>query len=229
MLLNQRAGCNFETRMNILLAAATAKEIEPFFEYYRNQKILRDIDILVTGIGLTSTTYHLLKQLQLKRPIVVIQAGVAGAFHKKIPLGKVVAVKKDNIADQGVVEYKKLKSIFDLELAPHDQFPYSKRWLVNSGKLLKDLSLEKVNAISVNEVTTSGDKIRLYKKKFRPDIETMEGAALHYVCLMEKLPFLQLRGISNYVAERDKKKWEMKKAIRNLNRELIHTIESLFN
>ena len=52
--------------MNILLAAATAKEIEPFFEYYRNTKRLQDIDVLITGIGLTSTTYHLLKQIQLK-------------------------------------------------------------------------------------------------------------------------------------------------------------------
>jgi futalosine hydrolase len=35
----------------------------------------------------------------------------------------------------------------------------------------------------------------------------MEGAALHYTCLMEKIPFMQLRSISNYIAERDKSKW----------------------
>ena len=66
--------------MDILLIAATAKEIEPFFEYYRNTKKTQNIDILITGIGLTATTYRLLKQLQLKRPALVIQAGVAGCF-----------------------------------------------------------------------------------------------------------------------------------------------------
>ena len=45
----------------------------------------------------------------------------------------------------------------------------------------------------------------------------MEGAALHYTCLMEKIPFIQLRSISNYIAERDKTKWDMKRSIINLN------------
>ena len=51
-----------------------------------------------------------------------------------------------------------------------------------------------------------------YENKFLPVIESMEGAALHYVCLMEKIPFLQIRSISNYIGERDKKKWNMKDA-----------------
>jgi futalosine hydrolase len=211
--------------MNILLVAATAKEIEPFFEYYRNTKRPQNIDILITGIGLTSATYHLLKQIQLKKPRLIIQAGVAGCFDKKIPLGKVVAVKKETIADQGVIEFKKLKTIFDLELMPHDQFPYIKGWLVNKSKILNELAIEKVNAISVNEITTSAEKIKLYKKRFNPAIESMEGSALHYVCLMEKVPFIQIRGISNYIAERNKEKWKMKKAIKNLNKELIRLVE----
>jgi futalosine hydrolase len=49
----------------------------------------------------------------------------------------------------------------------------------------------------------------------------MEGAALHYVARMEKIPFIQLRSMSNYIAERNKKKWNMKEAIRNLNEELV--------
>ena len=70
----------------------------------------QNIDILITGIGLTATTYCLLKQLQLKRPDLVIQAGVAGCFDKKIPLGTVVAVKKETIADQSVIELKKAEN-----------------------------------------------------------------------------------------------------------------------
>ena len=49
----------------------------------------------------------------------------------------------------------------------------------------------------------------------------MEGAALHYVCLQEKVPFIQLRAISNYVGERDKSKWKMQEAITNLHNELL--------
>ena len=213
--------------MNILLVAATAKEIAPFFDYYSTTKKPGDIDILITGIGLTATTYHILKQVNLKRPDLVIQAGVAGCFDRKMSLGSVVVIKKEAIADQSVIELKKMKTLFDLQLVPENQFPFTKGWLENNHSILKKTRLRKVNAISVNEITTSTQKIEFYEKAFQPVTESMEGAALHYTCLMEKIPFIQIRSISNYIAERDKKKWEMKKSIIDLNKELIKFIESI--
>ncbi len=213
--------------MNILLIAATAKEIEPFLEYHRNSKRLQDTDILITGIGLTAATYHLLKQIHLKRPDLVIQAGVAGCFDKKIPLGTVVAVKKETIADQSVIELRKLRTLFDLELLPHDQFPFTNGWLENKHDILKNSKLKKVNAISVNEITTAKHRVKFYNDSFGPVTESMEGAALHYTCLMEKIPFIQVRSISNYIAERDKKKWDMQKSIVNLNKKLINLTETI--
>ena len=55
----------------------------------------------------------------------------------------------------------------------------------------------------------------------------MEGAAFHYVCLKEHVPFAQVRAISNFVTPRDKSQWQMKKAITNLNKWLIKFIEGL--
>ena len=213
--------------MNILLIAATAKEITPFIEHYRNsvKKEFLDIDVLITGIGLTSTTYHLTKQLQLKKPGMVIQAGVAGCFDKQTPLGTVVKIKQDAIADESVVELKKLKTLFDLQLLQTSQFPFKNGWLENPGNVLfKKTKLKMVKGISVNQITTSKQMITFYKSRFNPVIESMEGAALHYVCLMENIPFLQLRSISNYIGERNKKNWNMNESIMNLNDVLIKTI-----
>lgn len=213
--------------MNILLIAATAKEIKPFLQQHRNSKKIPDVDILITGIGLTSTTYHLIKQLQLKQPGLVIQAGVAGCFDKQLPLGSVVLIKQDTIADESVVELKRLKTLFDLELVPQDNFPYSKGWLINSNNtFIKKSGLKTVKGISVNQITSSKEMITFYKNKFNPVTESMEGAAMHFVCLMEKIPFLQLRSISNYIGERNKKKWNMNESIINLNNELIKFINS---
>ncbi|HEX6169398.1 MAG TPA: futalosine hydrolase, partial [Chitinophagaceae bacterium] len=118
---------------NILVVAATAKEINPFIELNRTGG-LTNSDILISGIGLTATTYHLAKQLALKKYDLVIQAGVAGSFDLRIPLGAVVAVKQDTIADQSVVELQKLKTLFDLKLVPQDQYPYKRGWLINPNK-----------------------------------------------------------------------------------------------
>jgi futalosine hydrolase len=55
----------------------------------------------------------------------------------------------------------------------------------------------------------------------------MEGAALHYVCLQQQQSFLQLRGISNAVGERNKEKWATGEAVTNLNKELKILIQNL--
>ncbi|MBS1621332.1 MAG: futalosine hydrolase [Bacteroidetes bacterium] len=214
--------------MQILLTAATIVEIEPFVEQVRKNKISRAVDILITGIGLTATTYRLTKQIQLKRPDIVLQAGVAGCFDQNLELGSVVLVKRDTIADQSVIELKKLKSLFNLKMIPHNQFPYRKNWLVNPHlELAKKQKLKQVSGISVNQITTSKQIIRFYEKEFSPIVESMEGAALHYVCLMEQIPFLQIRSTSNYIGERNKNKWNMNESILNLNKSLFKLVTSL--
>ena len=212
---------------NILVIAATAKEINPFIELTRTGDLKNNIDILISGIGLAASTYHLAKQLALKKYDVVIQAGVAGSFDLTIPLGSVVTVKQDTIADQSVVELEKLKTLFDLKLVPQDQYPYKKGWLINQNKdLLKKIKLKIVKGISVNQITTSNQMIKFYRDVFDPVTESMEGAALHYVCLMENVPFIQIRGVSNYIGERNKKKWDMMDSIINLNKAITTIITS---
>jgi len=214
---------------NILVVAATAKEINPFIQSIRKGQLIKNnIDVLISGIGLTASTYHVTKQLRLKKYDLVIQAGVAGSFDPKIPPGAVVAVKQDAIADQSVIELEKLKTLFDLKLVPQDQHPYKKGWLMNPhNETLKKAKLKTVKGISVNQISTSKQMIRFYRDVFDPVTESMEGAALHYVCLMEKVPFVQIRAISNYIGERNKKKWDMNDSISNLNQTLMSIINSL--
>ena len=216
--------------MNCLVVAATSMEITPFLEQYRAKRGLFaniEIDVLITGIGLTATTYSLTRQLNIKRPDIVIQAGVGGCFDNAVPLGSVLAIRQEAVADQSVIELDTLKTMFDLKLVPQNQYPYCKGWLVNKSDILKKVKLKKVKAVSTNEITTSKQKVKFYKETFNPMVESMEGAALHYVCLMEKVPFLQIRSVSNYIGERNKKNWNMKESIINLNKELISLLNTL--
>ena len=219
--------------MTCLLVAATSLEISPFLDFYRNQgnDLRKDIqlDILVTGIGLTASTYSIVKQLNIKRPDIVIQAGIGGCFDRNIPLASVFTVKQDRIADNGVMEGKKFCTLFDTGLASPNKYPFKKGWLVNKGEYFKKIKLQKISAISVNEISTHKQRINFYRKTLQPIIESMEGAALHYACLMEKVEFIQLRSISNYVGERDKKKWKIQASIKTLNKELINLLQTIKN
>lgn len=198
--------------MPVCIVAATPLELEPLIPFITD----RQFHILITGVGAVSATYHLAQTLQQHKPSLVLQAGIAGSFDENIPLGQAVAVEKDRFADIGVMENAQWNDAFDMKLADPNDPPFSSGWLVNPFEQLLTCGLPRVNAITISEVTTHPQKITLLRNKYQPAIESMEGAALHYVCLLQGIPFLQLRTISNYVGERDKSRWQIKTAINNL-------------
>lgn len=218
--------------MNCLVVSATILEIKHFIEHCRISDKLHyidlDLDFLITGVGSINTTYALMKHLQVKKPDVIILAGIAGAMSPKLNPGDVVVIKEEAMADLGVQEKDGYKDVFDLKLLAANTFPFIKKKLVNPFSTLMDRTLlPKVNSITVNQITSSKKTAELYSKKYNAAIENMEGAALHLVCIKENIPFVQIRSISNYVGERNKKKWQLKEAVENLNKNLIRLIESL--
>ena len=69
--------------------------------------------------------------------------------------------------------------------------------------------------------------IKKIKNRLNPDIETMEGAAIFRVCNDFNIPCMQIRSVSNFVGERNKKNWDIDLAIKNLNLSLKKIIISL--
>jgi futalosine hydrolase len=208
--------------MHILLCAATEFEIAPIKQYFQENP-LKDhrLDFLITGAGLLPATYSLAKYLSANKPDLVIQAGIGGSLDQTLKLGKTFAILSDCIGDSGVEEDKTFKSLFDLNLAEANRSPWLNGKLVNPFLLLlAKTSLSLAEGITVNEISTDEKRISYYKEKWNPQIESLEGAALHYVALQEKIPFLQIRSISNYIGERDKTKWVLEQAITNLNTEM---------
>jgi futalosine hydrolase len=218
--------------MNCLVVSATILEIKPFIEHCRTTSKLDYIDLhldfLITGVGSINCTYSLMKHLQVKKPDVIIMAGIAGAYSLKMKLGDVVVVRDESLADLGVQEKDGYKDVFDLKLLPANQFPYSRKKLINPFTVLVErTALPKVSAVTVNQISSSKKTADLYSTKYKASIENMEGAAFHFVCMKENIPFVQIRSISNYVGERNKKKWLLKDSVQNLNTVLIRLIESL--
>ena len=216
--------------MYILLTAATSFEIDPTLALLEKSEFNfnnHEIEVLITGIGQAAATYLLTYSLQNKRPDLVIQAGIAGTFTNELLLRQTVFVKQDAFGDLGMEEKEIFTSVFDAGFANKNNPPFTDGWLINEHPLLDNASLQIVKAVTVNKVSDSlVQKLQLINC-FAPQIETMEGAALHYVCLQENVPFIQIRNISNEVGERDKSKWKMKEAIENLNNELQKLINEI--
>lgn len=206
--------------MRILVTAPTQFEIAPFIERFP------EAECLISGVGAAISIYHLAKKLHNNHFDMIIQAGVAGSFSKEIQLAEVVKVNDDVFADLGAFEKNNFSSLFELGLAEMNQFPFQSGKLINPAVDDVAKNIKSVSAITVNTLTDDINRINHFSDKYKASIETMEGAVLHYVCLQEKIPFIQLRAISNYVGERDKAKWKLKEAIEQLNAELIYMYSS---
>jgi len=218
--------------MQILLAAATTFEIQPTIDFLLNPDSVPSppphrLSFLITGVGSMATTWSFMRQIGRDRPDLIIQAGIGGCFTGKDP-GEVVVVKEEIPGDLGVWEDQQFKTLFDLELTDADSTPFSGGRLVNPYRQLLTLtSLEPVKGITVNEITTHPDRIRWHQQNTAAVVESMEGGALHYVCLQENIAFLQLRSVSNAIGVRDKTKWNIPLAIDRLNQQLIQVIQQL--
>jgi futalosine hydrolase len=211
--------------MQLLVTAATSQEI--LYDYRSLSTDKCKTSCLITGVGLMAATYSITKYLHTNPIDLVLQIGIAGSLDKDLQLNEVVCIKSDSVADLGVEENNEFKSLFDLKLIGENDFPWDGGVLTNNNSILEKCGLKIVNGITINEISTNQKRINWYKKKYNARIESMEGAGLHYVCLQEKVPFLQIRSISNYVGERDKSKWSMKQAIEILNNTLLKIIKNM--
>jgi futalosine hydrolase len=185
------------------------------------------VSTLITGIGALPTTWSLMRQIDRDRPDLIIQAGIAGCFGGK-PHGEVFAIRDETLADLGVWEDRQFKSPFDLRLADPNQPPFTAGRLVNPyHNLLTLTGLEPVSAITVNEISTNPERINWYREHTTAAVESMEGGALHYIGLQERIAFLQLRSVSNDIGIRDKSKWNIPLATQRLNDHLIRLLQVL--
>ncbi|MFY0252347.1 futalosine hydrolase [Chitinophaga sp. 30R24] len=219
--------------MKILVTAATTLEIQPFVQYLDQHRPAFaaancEIDILIAGIGMMHTAFSLGRNLDTHQPDIAIQAGIGGTFRQQWELGSVVLIRQEYLGDLGAEDNDQFKDLFDIQLWQPSQYPFTGNSLVNTFSGLPWLPpLQQATGVSVNLVSGSEATIRKLESKYAPDIESMEGAAFHYACLLERVPFLQLRSISNYVEIRDKSKWQIPLAVKNLNEEVINTVEKL--
>jgi futalosine hydrolase len=219
--------------MRVIITAATNGEWMPCFQkinpkYVGTSKRF-SVGFHESGIGMLASSVSLMKMFVQETPTLIIQVGIGGCFDHKIPLGKVFAIKDDFAGDIGVTENKQWKDLFDLKLDQPNDPPYEKKSLPNPWlKQYNLLPLPSKKGVTVNTITTDKNKMELYHFKYKASIESMEGAALHYMGRDLNIPFMQIRAVSNYVGERNKSKWHMKEAIYNLNEALLQYLDALY-
>ena len=201
--------------MNLLVAATSAEIIDicgtivPF----QVTKINENWEVLVAGVGMVSTVFHLTNALNSNKYSQIVNVGLAGAINRELYLGQVVNVVSDEFAFWGAEDNWTFLSVFDLHLQNENEPPFQNKKLVPSQSEFKLDNLQKVKGLTVQTVTGSEASLELLQKTYNADSESMEGAAVFYVANQFKIPALQIRAISNYVEPRNRDNWKIKEAL----------------
>ncbi|MEZ4827977.1 MAG: futalosine hydrolase [Bacteroidia bacterium] len=212
--------------MLILLVAATEPEsawlrsVMGFAKegsLYVSEARGRRIELLHTGIGMVNTSFQLGKYLAVKRPDLAINFGIAGSFDYGRRLGSVVEVVSDTLSELGASTPDKF---LDLQAMGFPLMEWGGRLWFNrlENPAPSTLDVVQVKGITVNTVHGEPGAIETVKKRWNPDIETMEGAAFFHAMLYEGIPFFAFRGISNHVELRDRSKWQIGLAAEQVQR-----------
>jgi len=219
----------------ILIVSATELEIKPIFQLNTNRISQNHfelvysesliVDILITGVGIAAMTYSLTRFLGKNEITFVVLVGISGSYGTNLKLGEVVNVTSERFADLGVIGSNSFADLFEMNLEKGNVFPFENGKLRNY-TLINNKTISVLKNVAANTVNTIRQEILPYIQK-DSEIESMEGAAFFYVCLQEKVPFIQIRAISNYVGEQNKSNWDIDLAISNLNAIILELLSEL--
>lgn len=218
--------------MKILIVSATKFEITPLLEKmeiisqtdgrsincrYRNS----EIDFVITGVGMVATAYFSGKAINDSYDLA-LNIGICGSFNQNMEIGTVVNVHEDHFSELGAEDGDVFLTLGELGLDGVSKFRN------NSGAINVEIEkLPKVNGITVNTSHGNEKSIAKIYEQFHPMVESMEGAAFMFACENERIPYAQIRAVSNFVERRNRDAWNLPLAIENLNKKVIEILNVL--
>ena len=215
--------------MNVLVLAATSPEAGLLHSLAAR--------VVLTGIGAVNTAHALTRELLTQPPpALVIQAGVAGAYVPAgIAVGSTVLASEEVYGDVGVITTEGWLSAEEIGIplvdatatrpARFNRFPLDERLVARAATVCGPLLARTGRFLTLSQVTgtrAGGDALHA---RFGALCESMEGAAAAHVCALHDVPFLEVRGISNLVEDRDRSRWRVGEAAESAQRVVRHLLE----
>ena len=226
--------------MRILLVAATVAEIGPVTAELRRAddrapRTTRyvgaghDIDVLISGVGMVATATWCARALAKERYDLALNLGVCGSFDRSLIASTVVHVVSDRLAELGAEDDEAFLTIQEMHLLDENEPPFVNGTLVNQAPPVSATlaSLPVVSGITVNTVHGRDRSIAAVTERFAPQVESMEGAAFMYVCLVHGQPFAQVRAVSNVVERRNREAWKLSEAVASLGATTLRMLSEL--
>lgn len=175
------------------------------------------------GIGKTNAAHALTAILERYRASAVIGFGVGGAYPGSgLDVGDLAVATAEHYGDEGVATGNGWISCEDIGIPLladggrryFNELPVDQAGLESIDGALRDGPIAAMWGPFVTVSNCSGTTARGVElaERFGAVCESMEGAAYAHVAALYRLPYLELRGISNLVEDRDTSRWRLHEA-----------------
>jgi futalosine hydrolase len=184
--------------------------------------------VAITGCDKANAAHGVTCLLQVMDPppAFVLQVGIAGALPVTrggdgAGVGDLVLATKEIYADTGSSSPGGWLSAEDLKLPiaefggreSGNTFELDAGLIEAASAILGDSRVVKGPCVTVSRVSGLISEGRELAERWRAVAETMEGAAAAHICALYGIPFLEVRGISNMVVDRDRASWKVEEAV----------------
>lgn len=201
---------------------------------------LRGTEIIIgrTGIGKVNAAIAATLLMERYPPDLLVNTGCGGAFPGGgLGVGDLAIADSECFADEGVQAPEGWQGIelIGIPLFEGRGERVFNRVALDGGRAQETLSCAGAHGFRagvgpfLTVSTCSGTDLQAAEllRRFPGLCENMEGAAVAQVALIYGVPFLEVRGISNMVEDRDLARWDLKGAVKEVQRFLLASLGQL--
>ena len=234
----------------VLITASTEKELSllvrelgaaliddaGFRRVWRAEHLSMTVYLALTGIGKVNAAIAATHLIERFKPTLIVNTGCCGAYSGSgLAVGDLAVATAEIYGDEGVLtvngwhtlEIIGIPSVERKGNRYSNEFPLSMEQAVKVFRFATSLGLPVKRGKFITVSTCSGTSMRgdELEKRFGGICENMEGAAIAHTALLYDTPFLEVRGISNMVEDRDISKWDIPRSVEMTQRFLFSCLE----
>lgn len=201
----------------------------------------QNIALLEAGVGAVNTAHALTSVLDSKPPVCVVQVGIGGAYPDSgLSVGDIAIATEEVYGDLGIVlpnRYAFADEI-GIPIVPGDTPRFNVMPVDDQLSEAAAAAADRVAAetgcrakagrfLTLQQCTGCSTLAAELEQRFGAICENMEGAAAAHVCALYRIPFFEIRGISNIVEDRDTSKWDIPTASSRAQAAILNFFKSL--
>ena len=195
---------------------------------------------LVTGVGGVETVFNLTRFLERQcvkgksEVHAVLNFGVGGAYlgdgKENADLLDICLAESEVFGDMGIC-YQDRMEAFPENLLHRSHYTFGSDLLNRAEDLLQmnDFPVWRGNFVTVCGVSATASRGAMLMDQYDALCENMEGGAVARVCEAYNLPLLEMRAISNYVEDRNLKRWKLHEACEEAGKAAAILLKGLKN